>query len=134
MIESGKKVLIVEDNPEWRELLARILQRLSCEVFEAITGTEAIDQALGVGPDLILMDFSLPDMDGDEVTGLLKQYPATREVPVVVQTAYISAEHTSRALSAGASEVLQKPVELSLLYDVLQKYLAVEYPPTDRQA
>jgi CheY-like chemotaxis protein len=120
------RVLIVEDNDDWRSLLGLFIQRLGYEVFEATTGIEAIDRATAVHPDLILMDLSLPEMSGHEATAYLKTQAATRDIPVVVQTAHATSDHKDRALEAGATEVLHKPVDFITLHEVLRKYLSSE--------
>jgi two-component system cell cycle response regulator DivK len=120
------RVLIVEDNDDWRSLLGLFIQRLGYEVFEATTGIEAIDRATAVHPDLILMDLSLPEMSGHEATAYLKTQAATRDIPVVVQTAHAISDHKDRALEAGATEVLHKPVDFITLHEVLRKYLSSE--------
>ena len=98
------KVLVVEDNHDWRDLLGLMIKRAGYEVFEATTGLDAVDQASSVHPDLILMDLGLPGMSGDEAIGCLKTDPATRDIPVVVQTAWNAGTHTNNALEAGADE------------------------------
>jgi two-component system cell cycle response regulator DivK len=124
MTATRNRVLVVEDNDDWRSLLALFIQRLGYEVSEATTGLEAIERATAVHPDLILMDLGLPGMSGDEATAHLKAQPSTRDIPVVVQTAYTTGEHTHRALETGAAEVLYKPIDLMTLREVLRKYLS----------
>jgi CheY-like chemotaxis protein len=134
MAETTKKVLVVEDDDDWRGLLTMIIKRLGCEVFEAATGLEAIERASSVDPDLILMDLGLPEMTGDKATACLKANPATRDIPVVVQTAWNDSKHTDRALEAGAAEVLYKPVEIKIFLDVLRRYLSVGHEGTSHAA
>src|SRR5206468_6306948 len=107
-----KRVLVVEDNGDWRDLLRLMIERAGHEVFEVTTGLEAVHRASSVNPDLILMDLGLPGMSGDEAIGCLKTDPATRDIPVVVQTAWNAGTHTNNALEAGAAEVLHKPIEV----------------------
>jgi two-component system cell cycle response regulator DivK len=94
MTATGNKILVVDDNEDWRSLLALFVKRLGYEVVEATTGQEAIDRATAIHPDLILMDLGLPGMSGDKATGLLKAQFSTRDIPVVVQTAYTPGEYT----------------------------------------
>jgi CheY-like chemotaxis protein len=115
-----KKVLIVEDNAHWRKLLAMVVERSGCEVLQATTGVEAVERAAAALPDLILMDFGLPEMDGGEATAILKRNPATQHIPIVIQTAYAC---TPNAATAGAAEVLVKPIELAEIHRVLRAYL-----------
>jgi CheY-like chemotaxis protein len=121
-----KKILIVEDNEDLRELVTLILASAGYQVFEAGDGLEALKRVSDVQPDLILMDLSLPKMSGSEVIRRLKENPSTRDIPVVVQTAHSVGEQTQYALQAGATEVLLKPVPLTFLRDVIRKYASVE--------
>jgi CheY-like chemotaxis protein len=120
----ASKVLIVEDNEDWRTLLGLFIQRLGHEVFEATTGLEAIDRATAVLPDLILMDLSLPEMSGQEATAYLKAQASTRDIPVVVQTAHTTID--DQVLESGATEILHKPIDFKTLHNVLRKYLSTE--------
>ena len=126
MTNTTKKVLVVEDNRDWRELLGLMIKRAGYEVYEATTGLEAVDRASSVRPDLILMDLGLPGMSGDEAIAFLKSDPAIRDIPVIVQTAWNAGIHTNRALEAGAAEILHKPIDVTRLRDILQKYLCAE--------
>jgi CheY-like chemotaxis protein len=121
-----KKILIVEDNEDCRELLALLVKRLGYEVVEAATGLAAVDQACGALPDLILMDLGLPGISGDEATARLKANPSTRDIPVVINTAFQDGVLTDRALAVGAAEILHKPVDLPMLRDVLCRYAPTE--------
>ena len=134
MAETTKKVLVVEDNDDWREFLAMLIKRLGYEVFEATTGIEAIERASSIYPDLILMDLGLPQMSGSEAIACLKMDPASRDIPVVVQTAWNDDIHTNRALEAGAAEILHKPIDVKTLLDVLRKYLSAGYGSTSDAA
>jgi CheY-like chemotaxis protein len=126
MAKATKKILVVEDNDNCRELLALFIKRLGYEVFEATTGLQAIERASAVHPDLIMIDLGLPEMTGDEATACLKANPATRKIPVIVNTAYASGPQRRRALDSGAAEIMQKPFHLTILDDVLRKYLSPE--------
>ena len=121
--KSAKKILLVEDNNEVRELLALFMKRLGYNVFEAATGLEAIDLAATEQPDLIMMDLRLPEMNGAEATAHLKANPSTRDIPVLIATAYGAGINTRRALDAGAIEILYKPIDLTTLDNVLRRYL-----------
>jgi CheY-like chemotaxis protein len=116
----------VEDNDDWRSILVLLSKRLGYETIEATTGLEAISQAIVGHPDLILMDLGLPEMSGDEAMICLKTKPATRDIPVIVQTAYATIDMIKRANEAGAREILYKPIDLNLLHGVLHKYLQPE--------
>jgi two-component system, cell cycle response regulator DivK len=122
--KSAKKILLVEDNNDVRELLALFMKRLGYKVFEAATGSEAIELAATVHPDLIMMDIRMPGMHGDDATACLKANPSTRDIPVLVVTAYGAGIDTRRALAAGAAEILHKPLDLTTLPNVLHRYLS----------
>jgi CheY-like chemotaxis protein len=124
MPETKKKVLLVEDHDDCRELLALYINRLGYHVLEAATAVEAMERVTTAHPDLVIMDLSLPGMSGHDATALLKANPSTRDIPVVINTAHMSASHTDRALAAGAAEVLHKPVDLLALREVLYRYLS----------
>ena len=127
MRNTAKKILIVDSNDAFRESLRAFIQDMGHEVFEAATGQEAIDKACSIHPDLIMMDVRLPGMNGDEVTARLKRNMSTRNIPVIINTAWTMAcnieERIHRALNAGAEEILYKPFQLPMLRDVLRTYL-----------
>src|SRR5258705_12391120 len=105
------KILIVEDNPDGREIVVLYVRSLGYEVFEAATGIEGLDQARAIHPDLILMDLVLPEMPGHEVNARLKADPSTREIPVIVLTALSRGSPSlQRAIAAVAAETLYKPL------------------------
>jgi two-component system cell cycle response regulator DivK len=110
MRNKAKKILIVDENDACRESLGVSIKGLGYEVFEAATGPEAIDKASSMHPDLIMMDLHLPEMNGAEATAHLKTNPSTRDIPVLIITAYIAGIDTRRALDAGAEEILYKPL------------------------
>lgn len=121
-----KRILIVEDNPDLRDLLTIVIRRLGHEVAIAITGEEAVEHAPAIKPDLILMDIVLPKLNGVEATKRIKAHPATKNVPVVILSALSISQHGSNAIEAGAVEVLQKPVLVTDLEQVVTKYLYME--------
>lgn len=126
MANDPKKVLIVEDNLDWRQLLTMIIKRLGYDVIGVGTGKEGVEQAFAIRPDLILMDLGLPEMSGDEATIRIKAEPATRDIPVVVQTAFGTSPAAKRAIDAGAAELMHKPISIADIQTVVQKYLSVE--------
>jgi response regulator RpfG family c-di-GMP phosphodiesterase len=91
MRNTAKKILIVDENDACRESLGVSIKGLGYEVFEAATGPEAIDKASSMHPDLIMMDLRLPGMNGDEATARLKRNLSTRNIPVVISTAWTTA-------------------------------------------
>ncbi|HEY7316309.1 MAG TPA: response regulator [Candidatus Binatia bacterium] len=127
MRNTGRKILIVDGDDVFRESLRALVQDMGHEVFVAATGQEAIDQACSIHPDLIMMEVRLPGMNGDEVTARLKRNTSTRNIPVIINTAWSMAcnieERIHRALNAGAEEILYKPFQLPMLRDVLRTYL-----------
>jgi CheY-like chemotaxis protein len=100
---------------------------LGHEVFEGVTGQEAIDKASSIRPDLIMMDVQLPGLNGDEVTVRLKSNRNTRNIPVVINTGWTTAcnieARVERARDAGAAEVLYKPLQFPMVRNVLRTYL-----------
>jgi CheY-like chemotaxis protein len=124
-MELKKKVLIVEDNVDGRELLVIVLRRAGYDVVEASTGLEAVDQAHALHPDLILMDLGLPGINGVEATERIKADPSTRNIPVIVNTAFPKeSSFVERAIAAGAAEILHKPVNFAALRETVQRYLS----------
>jgi CheY-like chemotaxis protein len=127
MRNTTKKILIADDNDACRESLGVSIKGLGYEVFEAATGQEAIDKASSIHPDLIMMDLRLPGMNGDEATVRLKRNLSTRNIPVLISTAWTTAcnvgDRVDRALEAGAEEILYKPFHSTMLRDVLRTYL-----------
>jgi CheY-like chemotaxis protein len=125
MAKTDKKILLVDDNDDCREMLALFIKRLGYQVLEAGTGVHAVDRASSTRPDLIMMDLCLPVMNGDEATACLKANVYTRDIPVLINGASsISDVHKKRLLATGASEILQKPLNLSKLPTILTRYLA----------
>ena len=117
-----KKILIVEDNNDGRDLLAKLINHFGYDAIEADSGREAIGKAFEMHPDLILMDMSLPDIKGDKIIARLKANPATRDIPVIITTALL--ERTVRnALHAGAAEILEKPFSITIMREVLDRHL-----------
>ncbi|MDH3744656.1 MAG: response regulator [Acidobacteriota bacterium] len=117
------KLLLVEDNEMNRDLLTRRLERRGFELDVAFDGREALDKVRSAPPDLILMDMSLPEMDGWEATRALKSDDATSGVPIIALTAHAMEADRDRALEAGCDEFETKPVELPRLLDKINKLL-----------
>jgi CheY-like chemotaxis protein len=117
------KVLLVEDNEESRDGLSRRLQRKGYETLLAVDGRQAVDVARAEVPDLILMDMSLPVLDGWEATRQLKAVPETRIIPVIALTAHAMAGDREKALEAGCEDYDTKPVEFARLLAKIQSLL-----------
>ena len=120
-----KKILIVDDNSDIRTLLALLLKHSDYDIVEVATGLEALNQARATRPDLILMDLSMPVVNGDEALAWLKADPLTRDIPVIVTTAFLHGPLVDRALALGAAEILNKPFHFESLHATLQRHLSV---------
>jgi CheY-like chemotaxis protein len=108
---TGQTLLLVEDNEDNRIIYSTVLRHLGYEVVEALDGVEAISLARSVLPDLILMDISIPEIDGWEATRILRQDPTTRDIPIVALTAHALADDREKATALGFTSYLAKPVE-----------------------
>ena len=126
MATATKKILIVEDAGDWRELLTRVIERSGYQIVEVNSSVEAIDQAMAVHPDLILLDLGLPGTSAHQIIGELKMNSSTKDIPVIVQTTYDDHTGVRYAMEAGAKQVLYKPFDLSELPAILRKHLASE--------
>lgn len=109
------RILIVEDNEMNRDMLSRRLSRAGHEASIAETATTGILMARSAQPDLILMDLSLPDMDGRDATRTLRSDPTTRSIPIIVLTAHAMATDREAAMAAGADDFETKPVDFARL-------------------
>ena len=109
------RILLVEDNEMNRDMLSRRLQRRGYDVILAVDGQIGIELAQSEAPDLILMDMSLPVVDGWEATRTLKASDATRNIPVIALTAHAMSTDRDRAIEAGCDDYDTKPIELSRL-------------------
>lgn len=107
----GQTLLLVEDNEDNRIIYSTVLRHLGYEVVEALDGVEAIALARSVLPDLILMDISIPEIDGWEATRILRQDPTTKDIPIVALTAHALADDREKASALGFTSYLAKPVE-----------------------
>ena len=117
------KILLVEDNEMNRDMLSRRLARNGFEVAIAIDGGQGVSMATSEKPDLILMDMSLPVLDGWEATRRVKADPATKSIPVIALTAHAMAEDKEKSLAAGCDDFDTKPVELPRLLAKIQALL-----------
>jgi len=117
------KILLVEDNEMNRDMLSRRLERRGYEVVIAVDGQQGVDLALSNRPDLILMDMSLPVIDGWEATRRLKADPSTKVIPVIALTAHALTEDREKALAAGCDDYDTKPIELARLLEKITRLL-----------
>jgi CheY-like chemotaxis protein len=117
------KVLLVEDNEMNRDMLSRRLVRNGYEVVIAVNGQEGLEMATGEKPDLILMDMSLPVLDGWEATRRLKADPATASIPIIALTAHAMESDKEKALAAGCDDFDTKPIELPRLLEKMKAFV-----------
>jgi CheY-like chemotaxis protein len=122
------RVLLVEDNTINAEMLSRRLIKRGYQVTLAEDGLQAIERAGAEKPDLILMDVSLPELDGLEATRRLKADPATAPIPVIVLTAHAMVSDRQKSFDAGCQEFETKPVDLARLLDKMARLLGEVVP------
>ena len=117
------KILLVEDNEMNRDMLSRRLIRKGFEVEMAVDGQEGVDMAKSISPDLILMDLSLPVLDGWSATKVIKNDPVTDKIPVIALTAHAMAGDREKAMEAGADEYDTKPVDFKRLLGKINQFI-----------
>lgn len=117
------KILLVEDNEMNRDMLSRRLERKDYEVLIAVDGQAGVNMATSESPDLILMDLSLPVMNGWEATRQIKADPATQSIPVIALTAHAMAGDEQKAREAGCDDYDTKPVNLKRLLGKIDNLL-----------
>jgi CheY-like chemotaxis protein len=118
------KILLVEDNEMNRDMLSRRLIRKGYEVVMALDGEQAVEMAGSQSPDLILMDMSLPVIDGWEATRRIKAAAETKGIPVIALTAHAMSDDREKALGAGCDDYDTKPVDLPRLLDKISGLLS----------
>ncbi len=119
-------ILIIEDNEMNRDMLSRRLQRKGYDVLIALDGESGIDLARSKSPDLVLMDMSLPVLDGWEATRRMKADESLKEIPVIALTAHAMANDRDKALAAGCNDYDTKPIELPRLLAKIEALLTSE--------
>ena len=122
------KILLVEDNEMNRDMLSRRLERRGYEVVIAVDGQQGVDLAQSVSPDLILMDMSLPVIDGWEATRQLKSMERMKAVPIIALTAHAMSGDREKALEAGCNDYDTKPIELPRLLGKIEALLGSKPP------
>jgi len=120
---TGQTLLLVEDNEDNRIIYSTVLRHLGYRVIEAQDGVEAVDLARSVQPDLILMDISIPRMDGWEATRILRGDPRTSAIPIVALTAHALADDRERAAEVGFSSYLAKPIEPKVVVAEVRRWI-----------
>jgi two-component system, cell cycle response regulator DivK len=123
-LKAMPKILLVEDNEMNRDMLSRRLQRKGYEVMVALDGQSGVEMTQTQAPDLVLMDMSLPLLDGWEATRRLKADAATRHIPVIALTAHAMSSDCEKALEAGCNDYDTKPVELPRLLGKIEALLS----------
>ena len=117
------KILYVEDNPDNVYMLTRRLKKKGFELIIAGDGQEGIDKAVEESPDLILMDLSLPTMDGWTATAEIKKIKEVKDIPIIALSAHAMPEHRDRAIKAGCSDYDTKPVDIKRLLSKMGQYI-----------
>ena len=126
------KILLIEDNEMNRDMLSRRLTRKGFEIAIAEDGERGVEMAQSESPSLILMDISLPVMDGYEATRQIKANPTTRSIPIVALTAHAMSGDREKCLEAGCDEYETKPVDLPRLLEKIEKLLVGESDESSR--
>jgi two-component system cell cycle response regulator DivK len=121
---AGERILYIEDNPENRMLVRRVLNAEGYKLIEAVDGPAGLVAAREHVPDLILMDINLPELDGYEVTSRIKMIPQLAHVPVIAMTANVMHGDREKTLAAGCDGYIQKPIDIDLLPGQVAKFLS----------
>lgn len=116
-------VLLVEDTEDNRQMMRRLLEMSGFQVVEAVNGKEAVEAALEVRPQIILMDLSLPYIDGLAATRRIRSLPGLNKVPIVAVSAHDTADFHSEALEAGCDAYVTKPINYGELEDLVNRLL-----------
>ena len=122
-----KTILLVEDVPLNRDLMVQILEE-HFHILQAEDGRQGLNMAIEKKPDLVLMDLSLPEMDGWTVVQKLKNHPATKKIPIVALTAHAMMGDKEKAMSLGFDAYLTKPIDERLLFRTIRKLLEPQSP------
>jgi len=120
---SKGRILVVEDNMDTYELVHFILEKNGYETFLAMNGRDGVDAARKQKPDLVIMDMSMPEMDGWTATGLIKRDAQTSAIPLIALTAHALPGDRQRAMDAGCNEYITKPMDLSALVKTVQYWV-----------
>jgi CheY-like chemotaxis protein len=123
-VQVRKTVLVVDDYDDVRAITKRALESFGYRVIEAASGAEAVSVAQAESPDLILMDLSMPNMDGFATIHQLRRLLGLRDIPVIALSAHTAREVREDALAAGCREFISKPILLERLRETVERYLA----------
>ncbi len=118
----NRKILLIEDNEQNRYLTTFILEKHGYKVFQACTGLEGIELAKKIGPDMILLDIQLPEMDGYVVAGELRKLLAMKEIPIIAITSFAMPGDREKALGAGCTDHITKPINPDTFIPSIEKY------------
>jgi two-component system cell cycle response regulator DivK len=118
-----KKILVVDDNQDSRELVIKILGRKNYSLLEAQDGEDALNKIISEKPDLVLMDISMPKMDGFEVTRIIKAMDDFRNIPIVALTAHAMKGDCEKAIAAGCTGYITKPINIREFNEQIQQFL-----------
>ncbi|MBC7813232.1 MAG: response regulator [Burkholderiales bacterium] len=121
---SNGRILVVEDNPDNMTLISDVLQSLEYDIVQAFDGEQGVEMAASERPDLILMDLSLPLMDGWTASRTIKSDPELQHIPIIALTAHAMVGDRERALEAGCDDYVSKPIDLRELASKLSKYIS----------
>lgn len=121
--QERKKILVVDDNQDSRELVIKILGRKNYSLLEAQDGEDALNKIISEKPDLVLMDISMPKMDGFEVTRILKTMDDFRNIPIVALTAHAMKGDCEKALAAGCAGYITKPINIREFNEQIKQFL-----------
>ena len=119
----NKKVLIVEDYEDTRDFMRFLIESYGYDVIEAADGIEAIDRVKQMNPDLVLMDISLPMVDGLTATRAIREFENETKVPIIAVTAFGKSFY-KKAIEAGCNDLIDKPVDFNALEPIINRYLA----------
>lgn len=119
----AKKILVVEDYEDTRDFMKFLLESYGYQVVEAADGIEAIDQVKQQHPDLVLMDLSLPMVDGLTATRAIREFCSLAAVPIIAVTAF-GKSYYKKAMEAGCNDLIDKPIDFDTLEPILNQYLA----------
>ncbi len=120
---SGKSILVVEDNMDTYELVKFVLEKKGHATFLAMNGREGVNAAIKQKPDLIIMDLSMPMMDGWVATEKLKQNPLVKDIAIIALTAHALPDDRRRAFDAGVNEYITKPMDLEEFVEIIEQWL-----------
>ncbi|NCP86255.1 response regulator [bacterium] len=121
--ESRATILYVEDNPDNRTLIRRVLSADGFTVFEAPSATEALKKLQTLRPDLILMDINMPEMDGYTLTARIRELPNMGGIPVIALTANVMKGDKEKSLEAGCDGYIQKPIDIDTITEQIERFL-----------